>query len=104
MSEQILKGTIAGLSGHPMSGLWTLHFEEGGSVHIGSGYGVRTLSACFGASEGSGDLLEKIVGKEIFYSTDAFGVLEAFTPVEEADGDLLEAYEKSLGGNEDGKT
>lgn len=96
MSERILKGTIAGLSGHPMSGLWTLHFEDGSSAHISSGYGVRNLSRAFGASEGSGDLLEKIVGKEIFYSIADWGEMEAFTPVDEADGDLLEAYEKGL--------
>ena len=77
------KGVISGISGHPMSGLWTLHFEDGKAAHIGSGYGVRQLAACFGATEGSGDLLDKIKGQEIYYSVDAFGVLEAFTPVGE---------------------
>ena len=89
------KGTIATISGHPMSGLWSLIFEDGDVVHIGSGYGVRNLAAAFGATEGSGDLLEKIAGQEIYYSTDDFGVLEAFTPVDEASEELIQAYEEN---------
>jgi len=81
-------GVIAGISGHPMSGLWELHFEDGTSVHIESGYGVRSLAACFGATEGTGDLSEKIKCQKIVYSVDAFGVLEGFTPIDEWDGDL----------------
>jgi len=89
------KGIIAGISGHPMSGLWTLMFEEGEMVHISSGYGVRNLAAAFGATEGSGDLLEKIQGQEVYYSVDEFGVLEGFTPVDEATPAIIEAYEGS---------
>lgn len=76
---------IAGLSGNPMSGLWTLHFESGRSILISSGFGVRQLAACFGATEGTGDLLEKIAGQDIVYSTDDLLELEleAFTPTEE---------------------
>ncbi len=62
-------------------------------VHIESGYGVRNLATCFGASEGNGDLQEKIEGQEIYYSTDFMGVLEAFTPVGEAPEELVELYE-----------
>ena len=76
-------GTIASISGHPMSGLWMLHFEDGEMVHIESGYGLRALASAFGAREGSGDLLKKIVGKEIYYSTDFMGVMEGFTPTDE---------------------
>lgn len=81
MTETILKGTIASIGGHPMSGLWTLQFDDGSLVHIESGYGVRALASCFGATEGAGDLLEKIIGKEIYYSVDAFGVLEGSRPL-----------------------
>ena len=80
------KGTIAGISGNMMSGLWQLHFENGQTCHIESGYGVRQLAACFGATEGSGDLQEKIEGKEVVYSVDEFGVLEGFTPIDDWEG------------------
>lgn len=80
--ENTKVGTIVGISGHPMSGLWMLQLDTD-LVHIGSGYGVRSLAACFGATEGTGDLLKKIKGKKIAYSTDAFNVLEGFTPYEE---------------------
>jgi len=98
MSETMRKWTIAGIGGHPMSGLWTLQFEDGSSAHIESGYGVRALASCFGATEGTGDLLMKIRGKEIYYSVDAFGVLEAFTPVDEATPELIAEYEKGACG------
>lgn len=74
-------GIIEGLSGHPMSGLWTLHFEDGNVCHIESGGGVRRLAACFDAHEGSGDLQDKIKGQEVVYSVDDMGVLFGFTPV-----------------------
>ena len=77
------QGIIKGLTGHPMSGLWQLRFEDGHVAHIESGFGVRQLASCFGATEGTGDLLEKIVGQEIVYSVDEFGVLEGFAPIEE---------------------
>ena len=86
------KGTIRRISGHPMSGLWQLLIdtEEGIEVvHIESGTGVRALASCFGASEGSGDLEEKIIGQEIFFSTDCMGVMEGFTPVDEAPEGML---------------
>ena len=98
----LCKGTITGLSGHPMSGLWQLLIEPElddmlagcpNIVHISSGYGVRQLAEAFGATEGKGDLMEKITGKEIYYSTDAFGVMDGFTPVAEASPELVEAYE-----------
>jgi hypothetical protein len=81
-----------------MSGLWTLIFQDGRSVLVESGFGVRQLAACFGATEGSGDLLEKVVGQEIVFSTDDFGmlggidraILAGFTPIEEWTGPDLE--------------
>lgn len=87
MAQTTKRATIAGMSrGAMMSGLWTLHFEDGTSVHLESGFGVRQLAACFGAHEGTGDLQEKIKGQEIVYTEDAFGILEGFTPAEEWDG------------------
>ena len=80
------RATITTLSGYPMSELWTLHFSNGAVVHIESGHGVRQLAAAFDASEGFGDLVDKIAGQEIIYSTDAVGVLEAFTPIAEWEG------------------
>ncbi len=53
---------------------------------IESRFGVRQLAACFGATEGSGDLQEKIEGQEIVYSVDSFGVLIGFTPLDEWEG------------------
>lgn len=78
--------TIAGISGHPMSGLWELIFTDGYSCFIGSGYGVRSLAACFGATEGTGDLQEKIEGQEIVFSVDGLNVLEGFTPADDWEG------------------
>jgi hypothetical protein len=65
-----------------MSGLWTLIFEDGSSAHIESGFGVRSLAACFGATEGTGDLMEKIEGEEIVFGVDDFGIVEWFIPSE----------------------
>lgn len=83
------KARIEGISGHPMSGLWHLSMDNGDTVHIESGYGVRQLASCFGATEGEGDLLKKIQGQEIVYSVDEFGALEGFTPFEEWQGPMI---------------
>jgi hypothetical protein len=78
---EFTRATIEGISGHPMSGLWMLMLSTG-PVHIESGTGVRALAAAFGATEGSGDLLEKITGKDIVFSVDFLNVMEGFTPYE----------------------
>lgn len=85
----LARGIIAGISGHPMSGLWTLMFMDGKQVHIESGHGVRNLARCFGATQGKGDLQDKIRNQDIYYSVDAFGVLEAFTPADEWEGEEM---------------
>lgn len=90
MEGKIIKRTIAGISGDASSKLWTLHFEDGSAAKIGSGHGVRTLARVYGATEGTNDLIEKIKGKEILYSVDEMGVMEGFTPVEEASEELIE--------------
>ena len=84
----VQRGTIIRISGHPMSGLWHLNIS-GRIVHIESGYGVRNLAYCFGATEGTGDLQEKIIGQEIVYTVDDFGVLEGFTPIGDWEGDEI---------------
>lgn len=68
-------GTIVEIGGHPMSGLWQLLFDTGDIVHIESGHGIRQLVNCFGE--------KNIIGATISYDTDAFGILEGFTPIEE---------------------
>jgi hypothetical protein len=73
-----------------MSGLWFIKFVHSGPVPIESGYGVRQLARCFGAVEGSGDLREKVVGQEIYFSTDEFGIFAGFTPTDEWTGPELE--------------
>ncbi len=103
MKYEIKRAVIKGISGQVMSGLWQLQLDSE-TVHIESGYGVRNLASAFGASEGTGDLQEKIEGQEIFYTVDEFGVLEGFTPVEEATPELMEMFKgqdesKKLQGN-----
>ena len=85
---------IAGIAGHPMSGLWNLVFMDGNTVHIESGYGVRNLARCFGASEGKGDLQDKIRNQDVYYSVDALGVLEWFLPADEWEGQELSVGEE----------
>jgi len=81
------RDTIKNLNGHPMSGIWMLTFESGRTVPIESGSGMRTLAGVFGASEGSGDLYDKIVGQEIVWYYDDMGlVFGGFLPVDEWDG------------------
>ena len=78
------EGTIRGIFGHPLLGLWTLEiYPTDGApidiVHIESGYGVRRLVDCFGS-------LKNSIGKTIRYATDCVGLLEWFEPVEEYHG------------------
>lgn len=80
------RGTIAAISGHPLSGLWNLHFEDGSSCHIESGYGVRQLAACYGCREGIDNLQDHIEGQDIIYTVDCFNILCGFTPTTEWDG------------------
>lgn len=70
-------GVIAGLSGHPMSGLWTLHFEDGSSAYIESGFGVRQLVSAFGG-------VRNIKAQAVEYTVDDLGLLAGFTPMVDA--------------------
>ena len=76
-------GTIAGLDYQFPSGLALLAFTNGKLVYVESGCGLRSLAWCFGAIEGKGDLLEKIVGRKIRYETDCMNVMEWFAPLED---------------------
>jgi len=75
--EEVKEGTIRGVFGYPISGLWHLNID-GEVVHIESGYGARQLVSCFGD-------LKNTVGKRVCYSTDWLGVLEWFAPIDERD-------------------
>ena len=80
------RGTITGLCGHPLMGLWHLVLTRDGVpdlVYIESGYGVRNLAMAFGATE---DGLRKVIGQEIIYSVDDYGLLSGFTPVGQWEG------------------
>ena len=68
--------SIMGFSGHPLSGLWQVHFSNGDLVHVESGFGVRQIVECFGS-------LEKAVGRKVRYRVDWLGVLEWFQPIGE---------------------
>ena len=88
----VRREVIKGISGHPMSGLWTLEFESGRVGHIESGHGVRTLARVFGATEGAGDLLDCISGQEIVYAED-YGVISSFVPYDDYSGPYIEEGE-----------
>ena len=75
-------GTIAGLDYQFPSGIAVLAFTNGRIVYVESGCGLRALASCFGAIEGKGDLLEKILGRKIRYETDCMNVMEWFAPLE----------------------
>ena len=72
--------TIAGLDYRFPEGIATLFFEDGSSVFVDSGIGLRALAQCFDATDERCDLFEKIRGKEILYELDEFGVMISFTP------------------------
>lgn len=80
----IYQKTIDTISGHPLSGLWTLHFTDGYACFIESGYGVRNLAACFDADPSN--LLEKIHGQEIVFSVDGLNLICGFTPADGWEG------------------
>ena len=75
-------GTIAGLDYQFPSGIAVLALTNGETVYVESGCGLRSLAACFGATEGKGDLREKILGRRIRYEIDFMNVMEWFTPLE----------------------
>jgi len=100
----IFKGTILGLGGTWMSGLAHLQIrdERQGEVvvHCENGATVRALENCFGNVIGEGHTINNEtgghIGKEVYYSTDAFGVLEGFTPADDAPPEIVRQYEENF--------
>jgi hypothetical protein len=93
------KGTILSFRGSWMSGLASLAIndERRGMVlvHCENAPTVRALDGCFGDVIDNNHCVrqEAIEGKEIYYSTDPFGILEAFTPVDDAPPEMVRIYE-----------
>jgi len=96
---KIHKGTIVEFVGSWSSGLATLRIEDAeGITHnvpCDNGPLGRALISAFGAN-GGGHTIDNtaIRGKEIYWAWDDMGLyMSAFTPVEEASPELVEAYE-----------
>jgi hypothetical protein len=81
---------ISGLEGQPMGGIMTLCFDSGRYAHIESGFGMRIMAEVFGAREFDGNILECIVGQDIVWWQDDIGMMAAFVPATEFDGDWEE--------------
>jgi hypothetical protein len=100
MSE-IRKGTIMGFSGSWGSGLGylTIKTDKGSVINVAveNAPTVRSLEDAFGNVIAEGHTVNEkaIKGKEIFYSVADWGVMEGFTPAEEATPELIAEYEKS---------
>jgi len=97
--SDIQRGVIEGFQGTWGSGLGFL-VVSGVPVPCDNGSTVRALEGCFGDVIGPAHSVDNVngghIGKEIFYSLDDMGmILEAFTPVDEAPPELMEAWEKS---------
>jgi len=95
----IRRGTIIEFFGSWHSGLGTLFIEtsEGmDAIPCANGATVRALEGAFGNVIGEAHNVKNDgghVGQDILYSTDEFGILEAFTPYNEASPELLDAFE-----------
>jgi len=101
---EVFKGTILGLGGTWMSGLAHMRIrdERRGEVvvHCDNGATVRALEGAFGNVIGEGHTINNEtgghIGKEVYYSTDDFGILAAFMPVDEAPPELVRIYEEAI--------
>jgi len=93
------KGIIRGFHGSWSSGLATLLIENDGviiPVLCENAQTVRCLEGAFGDVIGNAHDVKTNgghIGQEIFYSTDFMGILEGFTPVEDASPELVDMYE-----------
>lgn len=74
-------GRIQSITGQSMSGIACIHFEDGSSVFVESGFGMRQLAAAFDA-ENPGQFKDKVIGQVIEYEVDQFGVMAEFKPNE----------------------
>lgn len=95
----IQKGKIDGFGGSWGSGIATLGIITEGHlklIHCDNATTVRSLEGAFGNVITAGHCLDvsKIKGREIYFSTNDFGLLEGFVPVEEATPEIIEEYEK----------
>jgi len=102
--EEIRKGKIVGFQGSWGSGLAQLVIEKpDGSVdyvNCDNAPTVRALDGAFGNVIAEGHMInnEAIKDKEIYYSIGDFGILEGFTPVEQASPELEKMYKDQLMG------
>jgi hypothetical protein len=100
---EVFKGRIVAFGGSWGSGLGTLVIddEKRGRVSIlcENGATVRALDAAFCNVIGDAHDVKTDgghVGQGIYYSTDDFGILEAFTPVDDAPPELVRIYEEAI--------
>ena len=97
----IKKGILKAFKGSWTSGMATLVIDDidDGVLHVNceNAPTVRALEGCFGNVIGSAHNVKEDAGfmdKEVFYSIDDIGILEGFTPVDEASDELLELWEE----------
>jgi len=93
ITYHLARGIIAGVSGHPMSGLSELHFMNGKKVYLDM-RGIRVLGGFYGIFDGTANPQDKIRGQDIYYSVDPFGILETFAPAKKWKGLQLEVGEE----------
>ena len=95
------KGKLIQFSGSFGSGLGQLSIEVDGQVqmfHCDNGTTVRSLESAFGnvITDGHTADGEGYKGQEVYFSVDDMGLLESFTPVDEASPELIEKFEEDL--------
>ncbi len=99
----IHKGRIQLFSGSFMSGLakLTIEDERRGLVEVmcDNAPTVRALEGAFGNVIGAGHTVNTRgghVGQEIYYLTDGIGILDGFTPVDDAPPEMVRMYEEDI--------
>ncbi len=89
------KGTITGFRGSWGSGIGYL-IIDGVPVPCENAPTVRALEGAFGDVIGEGHTVDQSrleEGLEVYYSVDDLGMLNGFTPVDDATPEIEEAYE-----------
>jgi len=98
----IEKGIIEGFNGSWSSGIAQLMIKKENqivAVNCDNSPTVRALDGCFDViSAGHSVDMKNAIGREIFYSVDGIGILEGFTPVEEASEEIIKQYEDDKNG------
>ncbi len=95
----IQKGILKQFGGSWGSGMGFLSIEVDGNIKqfpCDNGTTVRSLESAFGnvITDGHTANGEGYKNQEVYFSVDDIGVLEGFTPVEEASEELIEEFEK----------